>query len=105
MFPISELSDLQVAFGVGIEKIMPKMTAIPADFKSAGNKWTTIGIRWFFQGLPKGTTFHEKSGVDKAKALRHIKAVLGSFEPKHEHKQAAVGFLLSEWFEDIQLGE
>ena len=38
MFPISELSDLQVAFGVGIEKIMPKMTAIPADFKSAGNK-------------------------------------------------------------------
>lgn len=40
-----------------------------------------------------------KPGVDAHKALRAIKAVLGSYEPKHEHKEAACAFMLSEWFD------
>lgn len=105
MYPIAELSDLEVAFGVGVEKIMPAMDAIPVDFKNRNNKWVSIGTRWFYQGLPSGTVFKAKPDVDKAKALRHIKAVLGSFEPRHEHKEAAVGYLLSEWFDEIKVGE
>ena len=42
-----------------------------------------------------------KEGVDTKKALRHVKAVLGSWEPKHEHKEAGVAFLLNEWFDDV----
>jgi len=40
-----------------------------------------------------------KDGVDVKKAMRALKAALGSFEPKHEHKMAAVGYMLSQWFD------
>lgn len=40
-----------------------------------------------------------RPGVDRDKALVAIKAALGSFEPKHEHKEAGCAFLLHEWFE------
>ena len=38
---------------------------------------------------------------DTNKAIRHLKAILVSYDPKHEHKEAGVAFLLSEWFEDV----
>jgi len=41
-------------------------------------------------------------GIDQNKALRHIKAILGSFEPKHEHKEAAAAYLLSLWFKSVK---
>jgi hypothetical protein len=40
-----------------------------------------------------------REGVDKHKALAAIKAIIGSFAPKHEHKTSGCGYLLSEWFE------
>lgn len=53
-------------------------------------------MKLFFLGgkLPK-----TKDGIDPAKAKRHLMAVLGSFEPKHEHKEAGAGWLMSMWYE------
>jgi hypothetical protein len=42
-----------------------------------------------------------KEGVDVDKALRHIQAIMRSYQPKHEHKEAAVAYLLSQWFDDV----
>lgn len=36
-------------------------------------------------------------GIDADSATRQLSAVARSFEPKHEHKQAAIAFLLSLW--------
>jgi len=36
--------------------------------------------------------------IDSQLAWRHIMTCLKSFEPKHEHKMAGVGYLLSLWF-------
>ncbi len=49
----------------------------------------------------KETKFVSKPGIDETDAKRHLKAVLGSFAPKHEHKEAACAYLMSLWFEDV----
>jgi hypothetical protein len=59
--------------------------------------------RWFFSGLPKGTVFVPHEGIDPAKAMRHLRAILGSFEPKHEHKEAGVAYLMSQWFKEVRI--
>jgi|ERR1041384_4841867 hypothetical protein len=100
MYPIHELSDIEVAFPAQVSHLMPPRDAIPQEFKDGNTKWNELFNQWFFVGL-KGATFKPKEGVDQQKALRHIRAVMRSFQPKHEHKEEAVAFLLSEWFDDV----
>ena len=47
-------------------------------------------------------TFKAKDGVDNKKAMAAISAILRSFDPKHEHKEAGVAYLFSEWFEEVK---
>ena len=110
MLAIPELTAADVAFG-GI-KHMPKYETLPADFKRHnGNDYCKAVTSWFYNGakgspdglIVDGMKFTAKPGVDAGKALRAIKAVLGSFEPKHEHKEAACAFMLSEWFEKSKI--
>lgn len=102
MIPVPDVNGLSVAFGNVAH--LPPMKDIPEEFKGhRGNKWTELFSQWFYSGLPKGTEFVPKPGVDKSKALAAIRAVMVSFEPKHEHKEAGVAYLLSEWFDDIKV--
>lgn len=84
---------------------LPPYEEIPEEFKRTKTKWNHVVCEWFFKGLPKGTKFVPKEGIDRERALRHIQTCLGSFEPKHEHKEAGVAYLMSLWFEDIVLPE
>jgi len=43
-----------------------------------------------------------KEGIDPQMAFRHIKACLGDWGPKHEHKFAGCAYLLSLWFDDVE---
>lgn len=106
MLAIPELDDAAVAFGD--VKHMPKYESLPDDFKKRrGNDYCAAVSSWFFNGAKKladgveidGKKFIAKPGVNSAKALRAIRAVLGSIEPAHEHKEAACAFMLSEWFD------
>ena len=105
MLAIPDLTGADVAFG-GI-KHMPKYEDVPANFKKSYDPHCKAVASWFFSGAKgapngltiDGVTFTAKPGVDANKALRAIKAVLGSFEPKHEHKEAACAYMLSEWFD------
>lgn len=101
--PIPEISDLDVVFGADALKWMPAWDDIPKDFQNMNGRteWNRIVSRWFFSGLPASTEFHPREGVDPPAALRVIKATLGSYAPKHEHKEAAVAYMLSCWFTKI----
>ena len=101
MLKIPEVTMLDVAFGSNALDLMPAMKDIPKDYPNQ-QKWIDIMNRWFFEGL-KGATFVPKPGGDQKKALATIAAVLRSFAPRHEHKEAAVAYMLSEWFEDVIL--
>lgn len=95
------VSDLEIAFPASIEKLMPKYEDIPKEFKRGDTKWNKIMSTWFFSGLKKFDP-KPKNGIDVKMAIRHLKAILGSYEPKHEHKEAAVAYLMSKWFEDAE---
>lgn len=106
MMKIPELSDMDVM--CGDIKHMPKFETLPDKFQDFCNNlycdavanWSYSGGNMFLTGVAiSGDIFTAKDGVDSTKALRAIKAVLGSWEPKHEHKLAACGFMLSEWFD------
>lgn len=104
--PIPDIKDVSLAFGD--IKHMPKYASLPEAFRDwqyephckAISSWFYGGATGAPNGLTiDGTTYTAKPDVDAKKALRAIKAVLGSWEPKHEHKIAACGYMLSQWFD------
>lgn len=100
MYPIANVDDATVVFPASVRHLMPPQVDIPDEFKGMGRtRWNKLFNDWFFFGL-ESLELTPREGVDKSKALRHIRAVMGSFEPKHEHKEAAVAYLLNEWFTD-----
>ena len=98
-----EVRDIELAFGGDMKKLLPPMEEIPEEFKKGKHKFCDIIGKWFFQGLPKTTEFIPKEGIDPMQAINHIRAIMASFEPQHQHKEAGCSFLLSEWFVDISL--
>lgn len=101
------VSKLESVFGAGVEHLMPKREDIPDDFKNMNGKtkWNRLFSKWFYSGLPQGTRFVPVEGIDADAAMRHIRAIMSSWEPKHEHKEAAVAYLLSIWFKDVIIPE
>lgn len=75
-----------------IPKFLPPVEELPKEFwnnsSPLAQKWATVAAEWFYFGL-KNAQWKPKEGVDISKAIRHIGMVLGSFEPKHEHKIAS----------------
>ena len=80
----------------GVDKLMPPYGSIPAEFKSTGNAWSRWQADWFYSGLKEIPT--AKDGINAKKAMAHLAAIQRSWEPKHEHKAAAVAYLASLWF-------
>ena len=100
VFPVAEISDVDAAFPTDVSRLMPPYAAIPREFRhGTTNKWNRLFNDMFFSGLTK-LELKPKQGIDKDRAWRHIRTICGSWDPKHEHKEAAVAYLLSQWFED-----
>lgn len=99
MHPLPEVTDLDMAFGR--TDFVPKMNELPAEFQNYdNNKFCDIAAKLFFNG-GKLADFglSPREGVSVGKATRALGAFMGSFEPKHEHKMAAAGYLIDQWFE------
>lgn len=88
------LTQLDVVWGN--IKYLPKWEDIPEEFRDfRGNKCTIMASDWFFgqlKELPK-----VKPGLDETQVYAALRSILVSFEPKHEHKEAGVGYLISQW--------
>ena len=102
-----EVSDLQVVFPADLGNLLPAWDAIPENFRThlgdaQSRPWKEFQARWFFKGFSKSAVT-PRDGVDLDKAIRHLKVIQGSYEPKHEHKEAAVAWLASRWFEAVSL--
>lgn len=105
----TELDDVDVAFPAHAMDFMPTREEADKglDALSPENrrKWIDFQSRWFFRGLPATTEILVKEGIDPKVALRHLGAIQGSFAPKHEHKESAVAYLASQWFNDVEYGD
>ena len=96
-----EVTDADIAFGRKAMQLMPAYNEIPKEFQRGNTKWNKVIGDWFFGGL-KNCEWSPKEGINTIKAIRHIKAVLGSFDPPHEHKEAGCAYLLSQFFNDVK---
>lgn len=100
--PVPDLNRIDVVCGnIGH---LPAWDDIPEEFRKRwhqGNAYCDFISQWFYSGLgPEDLArLTPREGVDRTKALAAVKAIIGSFEPQHEHKTAGAGYLLSEWFE------
>lgn len=92
-----EVDDVLLAFPADVRHLMPTYAEIPEEFHRWSNEWNEIAGTWFHRGLNPDVKFYLRDGVDGDLMMRHLKCIMGSFQPKHEHKLAAVGYLLSLW--------
>lgn len=100
----ADVNDVDIAFGNA--DVIPDIKLVPEEFRKnwTRNPWCEVVSDLFYQGGDVGS-WVAVEGVDKQKALRHFRAVLGSFAPKHEDKTAICGWMLSMWFtEESVLG-
>lgn len=54
------------------------------------------------RGLSEDVEFSPREGIDAEQAYRVLGATLRSFAPKHEHKMAAVAYMMSCWFTAVK---
>lgn len=98
-FPVRDVTDLDIAFPGNVSHLMPAPNDIPREFSHAKNMWNRFFNDMFYSGILTAD-LRPRDGIDPQKALRHIRAIAGSFQPQHEHKEAAVAYLMSQWFTD-----
>lgn len=96
---VDEVTQAFPARVIGV--LLPREKEIPKEFSQGNTKWNKIQRAWFFKGLDENTKFYPKEGIDPEKALTHLSACQRSYEPKHQHKEAGVAYLMSLWFDDI----
>lgn len=90
----TEVDDVLVAFPAQVEHLMPAWEDIPKDY-SDKETWDEFAHGWFY-GKPLPLVLLKK-GMSHARVTRHLRCVAGSFQPKHEHKMAAMAWLASQW--------
>lgn len=103
------VSDADVAFPARALEIMPTREQCQAGLDALDpderQKWINFQRKWFYEGLPDTMQLALRTNdgvkVDGETAFRHLKVIQGSYAPKHEHKEVAVAFLASQWFEDV----
>ena len=106
MLQPQDLSDATIAFPARVARLMPDQEEIPDECKSSYGgsdkvkKMRKLFNDLFFVGVTKVEAIPEE-GIDRDKAWAHIRCIMSSFEPKHEHKEYACVYLFDKWFKDI----
>lgn len=91
---------LAVAFPANVVgSLLPEWDEVPEEFNvqyRRGTGFASVVSDLFYKG---GKLPQVKKGIDQKKAYSQLRACIGSWEPKHEHKIAGVAYLMSLWCE------
>lgn len=88
----ASVTDIECAFGT--TKYLPKIEDIPEEFFKRNNLYVRLFNDIFFKGV-SDLQFKPAEGFDNAAVHRLIVAHSRSFEPKHEHKESGVAYMMS----------
>lgn len=89
---IASVTDAELAFST--DKLLPEWEQIPDEFKR-GNVYTKLVEALMFNRPLPNTQMVLNEGVTSENLNRCVRAHLQSFGPKHEHKIAGVGYMIS----------
>jgi len=103
MLKPQEVSDADIAFPVRALEFMPPMEEIPDEFKENASHPAMGLVRRLLFGptIPGDVQFHAVEGVDSEMVFRQLMVIRGSFAPKHQHKEAAMAYLISLWLKKV----
>lgn len=101
-YPVpTDIDRVDIAFGN--TKYLPPKEEIPEEFWNDNHPACQAAQQLFFKGGKLSDHgFKPKEGIDVGRASMAIGAILASWEPKHEHKIAGVGFLINQWFDRVE---
>ena len=98
MMKPQDVDDVTLAFPARVGHLMPPEAEIPEQYWQADISWPCrLFNDLFFAGV-KRLKLVPQEGIDTMQAWRHVRAIMGSFEPQHEYKEAACRYLLDQWF-------
>lgn len=89
---ISSITMPELAFST--ERLLPAWEDIPEEFKR-GNIYTELASAIFYGTPIPPSTIELNEGVEGEALSKCVRAHLQSFGPKHEHKIAGVGYMIS----------
>lgn len=95
-----ELTKVQVAFPADALDYMPEYESC-ATWNGRGGWENQLQRDWMFVGIADIQLIPKRRYWGQAeinRAFKHLGAIQGSYASKHEHKEAAVAFLLNQWF-------
>lgn len=100
MIDLNSVTDVEYVFGT--ERLLPKWDEIPSEFKT-GNLYTKLACALFYGDPSTNFTMiflddFQDEGAPQA-LNKCVRAHLTSYGPKHEHKIAGVGYMMSCVFE------
>ncbi len=98
LFPIGELSATEVALPLEISHLLPPYEQIPDDFKRGATWANRVFTKLYYAGASM-IPLCARPGVDKPRAVRHIRALMGACELERLRKESTVAFLIHQWFE------
>jgi hypothetical protein len=91
------VSDVQFAFPANIiGTLIPEWDDLPDEFRNRTSGYEELAGHACFNNVG----FRSDSlleGIDIELANRQLNAIARSFQPKHQHKEAAIAYLLSLW--------
>ena len=94
------VDDVLLAFPARVIGVLiPPWDEIPEKFRNFSSGYEELASHGCFYAVE----FRQEvlaDGIKAELAIRHLTAVARSFEPKHEHKQAAIAFLISLWLKE-----
>lgn len=76
----------------------PALWEIPAEFRRPENAWSQVASQLMWMGAGAVVRADPRPGIDRARALLHIGAVLHAITLTVEHREAAAAYLLDSWF-------
>ena len=96
------VSDVDFAFpATVIGRYIPDWGQLPKPFQQFTSGYEKLAYHACFHSVElRPEALIERIEADMAS--RQLSAVARSFEPRHEHKQAALAFLLSLWLREAQ---
>lgn len=98
------VSDAEFAFPTRvIGYFIPGWDELPETFQQGTSGYENLAILACFNGIEL-LSEALRDEVDAALARRQLIAIVRSFQPKHEHKEAAIAYLLSLWIKPHEQG-
>jgi len=89
--------DVQFAFPANIiGTLIPEWDDLPDEFRNRTSGYEELAGHACFNNVEFRSDFLLE-GIDIELANRQLNAIIRSFQPKHQHKEAAIAYLLSLW--------